>query len=282
MLAFDHDDAETLRIIDMIPSGFSIGTFPRQYTGLGLRGNQTLNTNIPFGSMVASQGVITQTTAGAGISFFQLFLANNQFYNSTPGGWVPSTQSFMASNTFSNTDGYANTLTTFSALINAGVHIWPIFQAVGDGGSMIVNESEGYMSTLSMRTEHANATLTVTLYNDFHARASSEALATGTLNFTTRNMLELEDDVLPDNLNGIHSVITSGANKKFINHTGTAVSEFGGAITAPVFNLTSPEAYTTSNVNVDRSFDADGGDINVVSDVLATLIEDLKTAGILT
>jgi hypothetical protein len=46
-------------------------------------------------------------------------------------------------------------------------------------------------------------------------------------------MISLEDDEVSDAVNGITSEITSGASKLFINHTGTAVSEFGGSITAP-------------------------------------------------
>lgn len=50
-------------------------------------------------------------------------------------------------------------------------------------------------------------------------------------------------------------------------------SKFGG--------LESANAYATSSVTTTRTLNADGGDIAVVSDVLATLIEDLKAAGVL-
>ncbi|RPJ39225.1 MAG: hypothetical protein EHM35_02850, partial [Planctomycetaceae bacterium] len=49
----------------------------------------------------------------------------------------------------------------------------------------------------------------------------------------------------------------------------------------PTNPIQSANAYTTTNVTATRALDANGGDIAVVSDVLATLIEDLKTAGVL-
>tara|TARA_Y100000310_G_scaffold316313_2_gene367855 strand:- start:449 stop:607 length:159 start_codon:yes stop_codon:yes gene_type:complete len=42
-----------------------------------------------------------------------------------------------------------------------------------------------------------------------------------------------------------------------------------------------PAEWTTSNVTEDRSIDANSGDVNVVSDGLCTLIEDLKKQGVL-
>jgi hypothetical protein len=41
------------------------------------------------------------------------------------------------------------------------------------------------------------------------------------------------------------------------------------------------ETWTTSNSSADRSFDADATTLNELADVVATLIADLKTAGIL-
>ena len=46
----------------------------------------------------------------------------------------------------------------------------------------------------------------------------------------------------------------------------------------PYFNTSN--AYTTSNVTTDRSIDANGA-VAVIGDGLTTLIEDLKTAGVL-
>ena len=43
----------------------------------------------------------------------------------------------------------------------------------------------------------------------------------------------------------------------------------------------SGETYTTSNVSTDRAIDADSTTVDEIADVLSTLIEDLKTAGIL-
>lgn len=49
----------------------------------------------------------------------------------------------------------------------------------------------------------------------------------------------------------------------------------------PVCPTQSANAYATSNVSTTRTLDANGGDIAAVSDVLCTLIEDLKTCGLL-
>jgi len=48
---------------------------------------------------------------------------------------------------------------------------------------------------------------------------------------------------------------------------------------APVIGNIS-DAWTTSNVTTDRSIDANGA-VAVIGDGLCTLIEDLKTAGVL-
>ena len=51
---------------------------------------------------------------------------------------------------------------------------------------------------------------------------------------------------------------------------------------APVDNVAVATGnYTTSNVTTTRALDANGGAIATTDDVLATLIEDLKTLGVL-
>jgi hypothetical protein len=71
-------------------------------------------------------------------------------------------------------------------------------------------------------------------------------------------MITLIDETNAVTINGILSTITSGANKKFINHTGTAVSSFGGEVTATSFALP-----------VDAS---SGGQVIGVSDALAPML----------
>jgi phage baseplate assembly protein gpV len=60
-----------------------------------------------------------------------------------------------------------------------------------------------------------------------------------------------------------------------LNHDGSNIGFFG---TAPAAQAA---AYTPSNVNADRSYDADATTVAELADVLGTLIADLQTYGLL-
>ena len=90
-------------------------------------------------------------------------------------------------------------------------------------------------------------------------------------------------------VNGAVGLWTAGVNRLEVALTGTiTVSSLTASKTvfttaAKILTSTSPitDAYTTTNVTPDRSFDADTAADAELADVLGTLIADLKTAGIL-
>jgi hypothetical protein len=132
-----------------------------------------------------------------------------------------------------------------------------------------------------------SGSFTINKFVGFHAKRFGSGSGSPQTHILEHVAFQIDNDTNSDVTFGIYSDLnTTGRSPNtanlFINHVGDAPSFFGAAIEATAFNLTAAETYTTSNVTPDRSFDADEGDITVVSDVLATLIEDLKTAGILT
>jgi hypothetical protein len=237
--------------------------------------------NVSIGSVVNFSGLQSSSHPALFASQITVFNCQATFQATEEGGKVPGASVYIAGPIFRCGSGLTNTMANFTGFENTMFKCSPAFTATGDGGDFHVDVSYGSRYNVMINSLHSNAASTLDLYTDVAFQASILS-GTGTEELTERRYIDMADDTLAGTITGIKSVLSSGANKKFINHTGTAVSVFGGAITAPAFNLTTPQTYTTSNVSIDRSFDADGGDINVVSDVLATLIEDLKTAGILT
>jgi hypothetical protein len=56
---------------------------------------------------------------------------------------------------------------------------------------------------------------------------------------------------------------------------------FGTSVVSPLFTLSGRQTYTPTNGTTDRSFDANATTLDEIADVLATLINDLKNAGLL-
>jgi hypothetical protein len=132
----------------------------------------------------------------------------------------------------------------------------------------------------------ADSSLTMNKFVAFHGAAMSSLSGSLYFHLGLHRYIQLDQDDKAELVEGIYSNIdeigSESTENVFINHVGDAPSSFGGTITAPAFNLTSPETYTTSDYSVDRTLAAGTDGLEAVADVLATLIEDLKTAGILT
>lgn len=91
-------------------------------------------------------------------------------------------------------------------------------------------------------------------------------LSTKNVTLTVGNLLFSTDNTL--------DVGASGATRPRTGYFGTSV-------VSPLFTLTGRQTYTPTNGTTDRSFDANATTLDEIADVLATLINDLKNAGLL-
>jgi hypothetical protein len=142
----------------------------------------------------------------------------------------------------------------------------PTFRATA--GTLSHPYVSAYESFPNLRTSVGG---TVTLANFFDFRASQTSrLGGGTATITTRYMVYLEDDIIPTNLNGVYSTITSGATKRFINSTGDAQSDHTG-----VFLVKDKVAFTQIDLNEYIDSEADEH-----LDLAATTAIDFNIGGV--
>lgn len=66
-----------------------------------------------------------------------------------------------------------------------------------------------------------------------------------------------------------------------LHSEGRLITDEGTRITLTSLGVSPSAAYTTSNVTVDRSFDADTVLVAELADVVGTLISDLQSRGLL-
>jgi hypothetical protein len=174
----------------------------------------------------------SQTNALPSFSTFQLFSSTSAFNSVTNGAHIMTPWIFAASQTFKAIDVTAKLPNSFGFLWSKSFSSGPNFNTSGAAGDLQVERYDGYASQLALANQSVDGVVVVDEFNDFICRPPVTT-ATGTRSITLRRLLTLEDDTFSDTITGIESAISAGANKKFINHVGTAVSLFGGNVTAP-------------------------------------------------
>ncbi len=123
----------------------------------------------------------------------------------------------------------------------------PTFQVRGSSGVGTQGLMIGLFSGINIK-ELSSGTATLKEFRDFDIVASTKS---GTPTFTTRNMINVADETNALNVNFINSVLSSGANKYFINHTGTAKSFFGGNVTIDAYVNVTENATFKKDVIID-------------------------------
>jgi hypothetical protein len=174
----------------------------------------------------------SQTNALPSFSTFQLFASTSAFNSVTNGAHIMTPWIFGASQTFKAIDVAAKLPNSFGFVWAKSFNSGPNFNTSGAAGDLQVERYDGFSSQLALTNQSVDGVVVIDEFNDFICRPPVTT-ATGTRSITLRRLLKLEDDTFSDTITGIESAISAGANKKFINHTGTAVSLFGGNITAP-------------------------------------------------
>jgi hypothetical protein len=255
-------------------------SFGTLFTCIKLNPIVTHDSQVAIGTFLSAGGTQTNTVTALFAATFSLFFCNTTFRTETANGVIMPATIFRTDHTIA-TVGVTATCAEVGGQWSRSFSSSPRFHSSGAGGQLTVDRFTGLDMGGGLNTIDADGSVTVTEWNEFETMDLAFQ-GSGTNEVVTRNALKLADDTNSTNVNGILSAISSGANKKFINHTGTAVSFFGAAIEASAFNLTAAETYTTSDFSVDRTIAAGTDGLEAVADVLATLIEDLKTAGILT
>jgi hypothetical protein len=102
--------------------------------------------------------------------------------------------------------------------------------ANGASGTITVPAVYGLQSSTRLTAGTAGGSATLTNLYDLSVGGVTTSGASGTKVLTNHYGLHIVDDTLATNYHGVWSDITSGANKYFINHTGTAKSAFGGDV----------------------------------------------------
>ena len=160
--------------------------------------------------------------------------------------------------------------------------------SVINGGVGSQGSSVGHVSFYANLT--VNAGWTVALRRGLFMQ---DANVSGTL--TDQVVVDIADLNAGATNTGIRSVLTAGAGKFFIEHTGSALSLFGGEVeidgtlnhdgALAGFRGSAPvalsAAYVPTNVTPDRVFDADTVLITELADVVGTVIADLQLQGLL-
>jgi hypothetical protein len=195
-----------------------------------------VSSGIPAGFAVYDQSEWISENTNYTVSTFQLFGAQTNFTTITEGGELIAPAIFAAQPTFLATNVTA-TIPTKSLFPPVFVfpprNFWSDanFESSGASGNLTVPLYIGYDSYLRLVSE-AGGSVTIDEFIDIRMYDSIVS-AGGTEAITERHFIQMWDETSAVTVNGIDSAITAGATKKFINHTGTAVSAFGGAITAP-------------------------------------------------
>ncbi len=241
----------------------------------------THSTSVVQGYAIRDQS--TWISTNQPVSLFALFISSTVFSTVTPGAHLITPKIFVASPSFEATNVVA-TLPNFGPGVIWGQNFAsdPTFKSTGASGDLTVEKYEAFASEITGTTT-LGGTLLISEFNDIIINASALSGA-GTQTLTLRNMITMVDDTNAVTLNGIISTLSAGATKKFINHTGTAVSVFGGAVTAPAFTPTTPSAAYTRNATVveDRTLlQSSAATILNNNNVLSALIADLQAAGLI-
>lgn len=137
---------------------------------------------------------------------------------------VLTTSGSTSPNTYQAYNKFQIAHTATSALTNNTNGLIGIYGSINvTGASGTTSQSNTFLSEFILNS----AAAIVTAHNGLHI---IDASVSGGGSLTTHNGILFDDLTAASNNNGIKSLISSGSNKYFINHSGTAVSYFGGYV----------------------------------------------------
>ncbi len=220
----DQSASSIIKTISATPDFATSGVAP-QYDFISHSPAYTTSALFPSVVAIRESGTYKTTVTPLAGSFF-LFNAVPTLESETAGVNTFAPIIYLANPIMLATNVDAGTLGT--TIIPTGFSSGPVMRTTGASGAYTVTQYNAYTSAITLNSE-ASGTVDLLTYNDFITVASLfQGAGTNTLN--KRNYINLVDETNADSVNGILSSLSGGSGKFFINHTGTAISEFIGGV----------------------------------------------------